>query len=126
MNIDTKSREFALRAAKTKIQWGADAHEVATLLESTYGVVGPEADAMIEDALATRRALVRKRAGIRLGFAIGGLAISGVYFGIQLSGQFVRVGVGLILMGSLGLTSLAAAANSVRQMITGDAPGSVQ
>ena len=55
-----------------------------------------------------------------------GLAISGIYFGIQLSVGFVRIGFGLILMGLLGLASLAAAGSSARQMITGDAPGSIQ
>ena len=126
MSVDTKSREFALREAKTKVQWGSDAQEVVALLQSTYGVVGPEADAMIEEAFAARRCLVRKKAGIRLGFAAVGLAISGIYFGIQLSVGFVRIGFGLILMGLLGLASLAAAGGSVRQIITGDAPGFIQ
>jgi len=126
MSIDTNRREFALREAKTKIQWGSDAQEVTAMLESTYGVIGSDAEAMIEEAFAARRRLVRKKAGIRLGFAIVGLVISGIYFGIQLSVGFVRIGFGLILMGLLGLTSLAAAGRGLRQMITGDAPGSVQ
>jgi hypothetical protein len=126
MSVDTKSREFALREAKTKIQWGSDAQEVAALLESSYGVVGAEADAMIEEAFAARRSLVRKKASIRLGFAVVGFVISGIYFGIQLSVGFVRIGFGLILMALLGLASLAAAGSSVHQMITGEASGSVQ
>lgn len=126
MSVDIKSRDFALREAKAKIQWGSDAQEVAALLESTYGVVGSEADAMIEEAFAARRSLVRKKARIRLGFAAVGLAAAGIYFGIQISVGFVRIGFGLILMGLLGLASLAAAGRSVRQMITGYTSGPVQ
>lgn len=121
-----KSREFARREAIAKIQWGANVSEVLLLLESQYGVVGPEADAIIEAALASRKTLVRKKAGIRIGFACAGLGISLTYFGIQWEVGFMRLGWGLILMGGLGLFSLVAIGKSVIQLLTGEAAGSVQ
>ena len=125
MSVDLKSPEFARGEVRAKIQWGADVQEVADILASKYGVTGADAEWIIEEALAARRSLVRKKAGIRLVFAAVGLAVSITYFGIQGFVGFVRVGVGLILMVSLGLVSLAVAAKSTLQVFTGEMSGPV-
>ena len=126
MSADLKSLIFARGEAIAKIQWGADESEVADLLQSKYGIAGAESDAIVAAAIANRRSLVRKKAGIKLVFASVGLAVSSTYFGIQWYVGFVRIGYGLILMAILGLVSLLAVGTSTVQMFTGESSGPVR
>jgi hypothetical protein len=124
MTNASQRRELAQGEARSKIHWGAETEEVLELLRASYGIEGAEAEAIVADAVKSRRTAIRQKAAIALGFAGAGLAVSLAYFGIQGFVGFARIGVGPILMGLLGLSSLLMAARSVRRLLTGEASGS--
>lgn len=127
MSVDAKSRQFARGEVRSKIQWGAEPEEAIELLQVKYQITGAEADQLVGEALDLRRALVRKKAGIKLGFAAAGLAVAVTYFVIQRSsGMIFQIGARNGLMWSLGITCLVVGVKSAAQMITGEATGSVQ
>ena len=122
MNDVAPNREFARGEVQSMIHWGKDVQEALDLLQTKYGITGEEADAMIVEAFAVRKAHVRKKAMLGLAFAIVGLAIPVAYFGIQRSVGFIVIGYGQILMGMLGLASVAMALRSVVRIFTGEGP----
>lgn len=125
MSTGTRTPDLARGEAISKIHWGADIDDVVEVLRTKYNIVGTEADALIEEAIAIRKAEVRKKALVSLVFALVGLVISLTYFGIQYFGGFIRIGFGLILMASLGLTSLTVASRSAVRAFTGESSGPV-
>lgn len=125
MTDDSKTREFARGEARSKIHWGADVDEVLDLLHTKYGIGGDEADVIVAEAVTIRKRSVRKKAAIGLVFAALGLALSITYFAIQRSAGFVVIGFGPILMGALGLASLAMAGRSFIRVFSGESSGPV-
>jgi len=125
MNTDLKNSDFARGEARSKIHWGADIPEVVELLESKYGIAGAEAENIIAAALCERKAAIRKKAAVALGFALVGLGVSVAYFAIQLLVGFVRIGLGSVLMALLGLACAVMAARTGFYAITGEKSGPV-
>ncbi len=125
MSTGTTTPNLARSEVISKIHWGAEVDDVIELLRSKYHIVGVEADTLIEEAITIRKSEVRKKAAVRLAFALVGLIISLTYFGIQYFGGFVRIGFGLILMGSLGLTSLTVTCRNIVRAFTGESSGPV-
>jgi len=125
MKNDIKNRDFAHGVAKSRIHWGADIENVIELLRADYAIEGDEADAIIANALSSRRSAIRKKALIGSMIAAVGLGICVSYFAIQGFVGFLVIGFGPIFMILLGLLSLSFAGKSVYRLVTGKAIGPV-
>lgn len=106
----------------SQIHWGREVPEVLALLKTQYGIEGDEANAMIADALAARQREIRKKALLRLIFAILGLAIAATFFVIK-SFSHSTLGGGTALFGALGAISLLAVVRSIRRLLSGECTG---
>jgi len=66
-----------------KIHWGDSREDVAAWLGQKHGILGEEADQMLDHAYRERHAALRERALIRLLLGIVGLVGGGIYFYIR-------------------------------------------
>lgn len=123
MESKADRRPLARGEAQAEIQWGAEVEKVLEILRANYGIEGPEADAIVADALKARRDAIRKKATIGLVFALIGLAVAATYFAIQGFVGLIVIGGGPVLMAVLGIVSATFGARSLYRVLTGKASG---
>jgi|GEM_PF-6373438 len=76
-----------------KVQWGAREEEVAEWLKEKFGIEGEEAEALMAEALRTRRNSARERALFKIMLSVIGLTFVVLFvvrfmWGYDLGGQF--------------------------------------
>ncbi len=83
-------------------------------------VIGRDADQIVEIALNRRRKVVRYRALLRVIFSGIGMLLFGVFLFLQYAGNFVIVGIRVLIVWGVGLFSFVVFARSVIEFISGN------
>ena len=113
----------------SKIHWGTSQEEVLQWLRETHQIVGADADRLLLDADRARRKAIREKAVTRFVLSLFVLALFCVLGFVALSNGWIIVGSSslgaTVLVLGIGLACLIYFVRSLRLLLTGDAPGSV-
>lgn len=94
--------------------------EVRDWLRIKKKVTGSDADQIVEIALNRRRKVVRFRALLRVIFSGIGMLLFGGFLFLQYAGEFVIVGLRVLIVWGVGLFSFVVFARSVIEFISGN------
>ena len=94
--------------------------EVRDWLRMKQGITGGDADQIVEIALKRRRKVVRFRALLRVIFSGIGMLLFGGFLFLQYVGEFVIVGLRVVIVWGVGLFSFVVFARSVIELISGN------
>jgi hypothetical protein len=103
-----------------KIHWGASKTEVREWLQDENQISGDDAEQLIERGFKARRGEVRQRALLRLIFAGIGLLAFVAFLYVQYFGNFVLIGLPVLIAWGLGLASIGVIWHSLSELVTGD------
>jgi hypothetical protein len=116
--MNDRTKKLAEQVAG-KIHWGASRNEVREWLQNQKQVVGEDAEQLIDQGFKARRSEVRQRALLRLIFASIGLFLFGLFLYVQYLGKFLLVGIPVLLVWGLGLSSICVVSHSLFELATG-------
>lgn len=94
--------------------------EVRDWLKMKKNVTGSDADQIVEIAQHRRSKVVRFRALLRVIFSGIGMLLFGVFLFLQYAGNFVLVGIPVVIAWGVGLFSFVVFARSVIELISGN------
>ena len=94
--------------------------EVREWLRMKKNVIGSDADQIVEIAQRRRSKVVRFRALLRVIFSGIGMLLFGVFLFLQYAGNFVLVGVPVVIAWGVGLFSFVFFARSVIEVFSGN------
>jgi hypothetical protein len=121
-----EERTEALRQqVNSKIRWGARDGEVIDWLAEKHGITGDEADGLLAEAHRIRRAAVRTKAIIMLVTSAAGIAMAGVFIGLQVQAGVFVIGRGSVLILGIGIFSLGVFLRNLWRLVSGQNLGSV-
>lgn len=103
-----------------KIHWGASKAEVREWLQNDKHLSGEDADRLIERGFKARRNEVRQRALVRVVFAGIGVCCFGLFLWLQYTGNFILIGIPVLIVWGLGIASIGVVAHSLHELVTGD------
>ena len=108
----------------SKIHWGSTREDVASWLAQKHGIVGDEAEQMLNHAYRARHVALRERALVRLFLSIVGLVGAGIALYIRygagtelFSGKAIIV---TLLLLAVGIASLATLLRSLNVLLGKD------
>lgn len=94
--------------------------EVRDWLQVKKRITGRDADQIVEIAQNRRRKVVRFRALLRVIFSGIGMLLFGVFLFLQYAGNFIIVGIPVVIAWGVGLFSFIIFARSVIEVISGN------
>lgn len=105
---------------KGKIHWGATRTEVFEWLQNDKRLSEEDAERLIECGFTARRQEVRQRALVRVVFAGIGVCLFGLFLYLQYLGEFILIGIPVLIVWGLGLTAVGVVGHSLYEVVTGD------
>ena len=117
--MDDRIQKLADQVAG-KIHWGASRSEVREWLQNEKQLSGEDAEQLIDQGFKARRGEVRQRAMLRLFFAGTGFLLFGLFLYLQYVGRFILVGIPVLIVWGLGLSSVGVVCHSLFELVTGD------
>ena len=109
----------------SKVHWGARREEIFEWLEEKHKITGLEADAIYAEALKARAREIRSRAVFWLVASGMFFVATVVYFFVQYKGHFVIVGWPVIILLSVGFSSIAVFFRNLVRLLSGKQEGPI-